>query len=139
VVESRRRLRQELGELPQSDVERLARQHGRDHVMEPYAHVLFAHSGDAMPIDVDRVRDADVLVHDATFLEPGDRRQDIHASAREVFALAHAARVRTLVLNHLSIRYERAAALGTLRDQLSASGFTGECWLLDESTFVNLR
>jgi ribonuclease Z len=139
VLESRRRLKPAFASVPQSDVERLARQHGREHVMESYTHVLFAHSGDAMPVDAALVRHADVLVHDATFLEPTDRREPIHASAREVFELARAADVRSLILNHLSIRYERSVALPTLRTQLAASGFAGNCWLLDESAFVNLR
>lgn len=139
VLESRRRLKREFADLPQGEVERLARQHGRDHVMGEHAHVVFAHSGDAMPIDAALVADADILVHDATFLEPGDRRAPIHASAREVFDLARAANVRTLILNHLSIRYERPTAIATLRTQLAASGFAGDAWLLDESTFVNLR
>ena len=139
VVEARRRLRPEFASMPQREVERVARQHGREHVMEDYSHVIFAHSGDAMPVDAALVRGADVLVHDATFLEPGDRRAPIHASSREVFDLARQAAVRTLVLHHLSIRYERRAALATLREQLGASGFEGDCWLLDESTFLNLR
>jgi ribonuclease Z len=139
VTESRRRLAPAFAHLPQAEVERVARERGRDAVMEQYAHVVFAHSGDAMPIDADLVREADVLVHDATFLEPGDRREPIHASSREVFALAHGASVRNLVLNHLSIRYDRDAALARLRLQLTESGFAGACWLLDESRFVNLR
>jgi ribonuclease Z len=139
VLESRRRLKPEFTAVPQSEVERVARRHGRDHVMEPFAHVVFAHSGDAMPVDVELIRDADVLVHDATFLEPGDRREPIHASSREVFALAQQAGVRTLILNHLSIRYERPTAIERLREQAAASGFAGNCWLLDESAFVNLR
>ena len=139
VVESRRRLKQEYASLSQSEIERVARQSGRDTVMEDYSHIVLAHSGDAMPVDVTLVQNADVLVHDATFLEPSDRRENIHASAREVFALARAARVRTLILNHLSIRYDRETAIATLRDQLVASGFSGDAWLLDESAFVNLR
>jgi ribonuclease Z len=139
VVESRRRLHPEHSRLPQQEVERLARRHGRDAVMEPYSHVVFAHSGDAMPIDRGLVDHADLLVHDATFLSPSDRREPIHAASDEVFALAHDASVRALVLNHLSIRYDRAAAYDTLRKQRAASGFAGECWLLDEAEFVNLR
>jgi ribonuclease Z len=139
VIESRRHLKAEFASLPQSDVERLARQHGRDHVMEPFTHVLFAHSGDAMPIDAGLIRDADLLVHDATFLEPGDRREPIHASSREVFELARAANVRSLILHHLSIRYDRATALARLAEQLTDSGYAGGCWLLDEAAFVNLR
>jgi ribonuclease Z len=139
VLEERRRLKPEFASLSQQDVEQLARRRGREHVMETFAHVVFAHSGDAMPVDAALVERADVLIHDATFLEPGDRRGPIHASSREVFELAKAAHVKTLVLNHLSIRYERVSALATLREQLAASGFTGDAWLLDESSFVNLR
>jgi ribonuclease Z len=139
VLESRRRLKPEFAAWPSPEVEQLARRRGRDTMMEEYSHVVFAHSGDAMPLDIALVRDADLLVHDATFLEPGDRRQPIHASAREVFALAAAANVRALVLNHLSIRYARGAAVAALRALLGASGFAGACWLLDESSFVNLQ
>ena len=139
VIESRRRLKSEYAHLSTQDVERMARQHGRDQVMEHYRHVIFAHSGDAMPIDGALIENADVLVHDATFLAAADRREPIHAASDEVFALAHAARVGALVLNHLSIRYERPAAYETLRRQLVASGFPGECWLLDEFEFINLR
>jgi len=139
VLETRRRLKPEHAHLSQREVERLSRARGRDHVMEEYTHVVFAHSGDAMPIDAVLVDQADLLVHDATFLSAADRRAPVHASSEEVFALARDAGVRTLLLNHLSIRYDRRTAYDTLREQLTASGFAGECWLLDEAQFINLR
>jgi ribonuclease Z len=139
VVERRRRLKREHVHLAAAEVERLARQHGRDWVMEEFAHVTFAHSGDAMPVDAALVEGADVRVHDATFLSAAERRVPIHATSEEVFDLARRTRVRTLVLTHLSIRYARPMALDTLRAQRHASGFDGACWLLDEGTFVDLR
>jgi ribonuclease BN (tRNA processing enzyme) len=92
-----------------------------------------------MPLPADVVRGADLLVHDATFLEPGDRRWDIHASSAEVLALARDAGVRCLVMHHLSIRYERNDAIPALRAQVVSSGFEGDCWLLDDGRFVPLR
>lgn len=139
VVESRRRLKAEHAARPQAEIERLARQHGREYVMEEAPHVVFAHSGDAMPIDAALARSADLLVHDATFLSPVERRELIHATSEEVFAVAREAGVRTLVLNHLSIRYDRAEARVRLSEQLTRSGFGGDCWWLDEGTFINLR
>lgn len=139
VLETRRRLKREFADLPQAEIERAAREHGRQHLMEEFAHVVFAHSGDAMPLDASLIRDADLLVHDATFLEPADRREPVHASSREVFELARDAQVGTLILNHLSIRYERPLVLDRLREQLAGSGYAGNCWLLDEGEFVNLR
>ena len=46
--------------------------------------------------------------------------------------------MKTLILYHLSIRYDRATALPKLRAQLTASGFTGDCWLLDEGALLEI-
>ena len=77
---------------------------------------------------------ADLLVHDATFLNEPDRREPIHATTEEALDVGKRANVKTLVLYHLSIRYDRATAIPALRAQVAASGFTGDCWLLDEET-----
>jgi ribonuclease Z len=138
VIETRRHLRPEFAQLAQNDIRLLVHERGRNAVMEEEQHIVFAHSGDSMPLPTDVVRRADLLVHDATFLEPGDRRWDIHASSLEVLALAREADVRCLVLHHLSIRYERHQALPRLREQLAASGFAGECWLLDDGRLIHL-
>ena len=139
VVETRKRLKAEFASLPQADIEAAAKQGTRNDLVEDVAHVLFAHSGDAMPIDPALVMNADLLVHDATFLNEPDRREPIHATTEEALDVAKRAGVKTLVLYHLSIRYDRATALPSLRAQVAASGFTGECWLLDEDQWIALR
>lgn len=139
VVEARKRLKPEFATLTQSDIEAAARGGTRDAMLEDIRHVLFAHSGDAMPIDPALAANADVLVHDATFLSEPDRREPIHATTEEALDVARRAGVKTLVLYHLSIRYDRATALPTLRAQVASSGFMGDCWLLDEGDFVALR
>ena len=138
VVETRRRLKPEFAALTQAEVEASARQGRRDELLEEIAHITFAHSGDAMPINPALVAGADLLVHDATFLNEPDRREPIHATTEEALEVARAADVKTLVLYHLSIRYERATALPTLRAQVAASGFKGECLLLDEGEFIEI-
>ncbi len=139
VIEIRHRLRAEFADLPQAEIRVRVAREGRAALMEEHRHVIFAHSGDSMPLPADLVRGADLLVHDATFLEPGDRRWDIHASSAEVLALARDADVRCLVMHHLSIRYERNDAIPALRAQVAASGFRGDCWLLDDSRLIPLR
>jgi ribonuclease Z len=139
VLERRRRLKPEHASLPPRELEHLTRTRGRDAVMDQVQHVLFAHSGDAMPIDPAVVRDADLLVHDATFLGADERREPIHATAEEVFVVAREARVRALVINHLSVRYEREPALARIREQRLGSGFTGDTWLLDEAEFIRIQ
>ncbi|MGH9383394.1 MAG: MBL fold metallo-hydrolase [Vicinamibacterales bacterium] len=139
VVETRRRLRAEFAHLSQGELETLALRGQREEMLEDIRHVVFAHSGDAMPIDPNDVRGADLLVHDATFLEGGDRREPIHATTEEAFDVACAGGVKKLLLYHLSVRYDRTAAVMMLRRQLAKSGFDGECWWLDEDAFVDLR
>jgi ribonuclease BN (tRNA processing enzyme) len=92
-----------------------------------------------MPIDASLAVNADVLVHDATFLNEPDRREPIHATTEEALDVARRANAKTLVLYHLSIRYDRATALPTLRAQVASSGFTGDCWLLDEEDFIEIK
>jgi len=138
VIEARKRLRPEFSSLSQADIEAAARQGTRDAMLEDVAHVVFAHSGDAMPIDPALVTHADILVHDATFLHEPDRREPIHATTEEALEVARQAAVKTVVLYHLSIRYDRATALPALRAQVASSGFTGDCYLLDEADFIEL-
>jgi len=138
VVETRKRLKAEFAALPQADIEAAARQGTRNDLLEEARHVIFAHSGDAMPIDPSLVTNADVLIHDATFLSEPDRREPIHATTEEAIDVGRRANVKTLVLYHLSIRYDRATALPTLRAQVASSGFTGDCWLLDEGDFIEI-
>jgi len=138
VVETRKRLKAEFASMPQAEIEAAARQGTRDALLEDAAHVVFAHSGDAMPIDPALVADADLLIHDATFLNEPDRREPIHATTEEALDVGKRANVKTLVLYHLSIRYDRATAIPALRAQVAASGFMGDCWLLDENDFIQI-
>jgi ribonuclease Z len=138
VVEARRRLKAEFASLPQAEIEAAARSGSRDTLLEDVPHILFVHSGDAMPIDPALAANADLLVHDATFLDEADRREPIHATTEEALDVARRANVKTLALYHLSIRYDRTTAMPALRAQLASSGFMGDCWLLDEGDFIRI-
>jgi len=67
-------------------------------------------SGDTRPCAalVEAAKDADLLVHEATFSDDEQERalETKHSSGREAGRVAHEARVRRLVLTHVSSRYD---------------------------------
>ena len=105
LMEERKRLRPEYAALGEREIAELARRVPRDQLTEVYEKILLAYSGDSMPLEPDTVRGAEVLMHEATFLEPDDRETPTHATLEEALRVAVAAGVRALGLFHVSSRY----------------------------------
>lgn len=105
VMEERQRLRARYAHLPQDEIAALARTVPRDELSECYQKILLAYSGDSGPLEPDTVREAEVLMHEATFLHPDDREARGHATVEEALRVATEAGARALVLFHVSSRY----------------------------------
>ncbi|MFB6132142.1 MAG: ribonuclease Z [Halanaeroarchaeum sp.] len=84
------------------------------------------YTGDTRPTEsvVEAARDADLLIHDATFAESASQRarETGHSTAGEAGDVAERAGVDRLVLTHISSRY--AGDTGTLKSNAEAA-FTG--------------
>jgi len=120
------RLAAELGVMPGPDFGRLQRGEtvagvAPEQVMGPTSlGRKIVLSGDTTPCEALQLaaHEADVLVHEATFMhDESDRaRQTSHSTARQAAELARDAEVRMLALTHVSSRY----AGGELRDEARA-------------------
>ena len=67
------------------------------------------YSGDTKPCEnlVELAKDADLLIHDATFLEEDEDVQKYHSSVKDAAKIAKKANVKRLILTHISRRYQK--------------------------------
>ena len=107
LFERRRRLRPDLAGLAQEEIARVAREKGSEAVTEEYEQILLAYCGDSAPVNPDLVRGAEVLMHEATFIDPADRGNEVHSTVAEALDVAAEADAKSLVLMHISTRYPK--------------------------------
>lgn len=122
IVEVRDRLKPEFSALSQPEIVQIVRDKGRAHLTENYSKNLLVYSGDSMPLPADEARDAELLIHEATFLDDGEREHDIHATVGEALRTATDAGAHRLLLFHLSTRYTRKAVREAIRKSVVEMG-----------------
>ncbi|HEX7122583.1 MAG TPA: MBL fold metallo-hydrolase, partial [Gemmatimonadaceae bacterium] len=138
VVERRKRLTSAARALPAAELQSRLRRGEKAGLEEPYTHTLLAHTGDSLAQGHPLFWDADVLVHDCTFLDAGDRDEPTHAALPEVLEVATASRVRALVLHHVSQRYDRASLAVRIRASVTEPALERGVWLWDEAHITRL-
>lgn len=128
----RRRLKHEYAILDAAEIARLIRQEPRGTWEEEVFECELAYSGDTLRPEPDFFAGAHVLIHEASFVLPGDAdpAKGLHADLQSVVAAARDAGVRNLILFHMSRRYEDDSALDDVRSVIQQSGFGGPVVLI---------
>ena len=107
IVETRRRLKAEYSMLSQEEIRERARANpdvARD-LSEDYEATLATFGGDGLPLDPDTVHGSELLLHEATILDPAERKHQLHSTLDEAVQVAAKARPKALVVYHVSGRY----------------------------------
>ncbi len=107
IVEARSRLRPEFAALGQAEINQAIWTHGKGKVVEPFEQIIFTYGGDSRPLPVGAITESLFLCHECTYLKREDDERNFHQHSilDEVLDVAEAARVKTLLLFHLSLRY----------------------------------
>jgi ribonuclease Z len=132
IVETRRRLKLEFASLSQDEIRRLATTApgGNANLSEEYTAILAAFGGDGVALNPDDVRGAELLLHEATLLDAGERKNQLHATLNEAVQTAVAAQVKELVLYHVSGRYRTSEVLAEAKRSIAQHGATFRVWCL---------
>lgn len=121
----KQKVRPELRELPQAELDALRLQVGREGITSPVDEKWITVGGDGSPLSIDEIRGTKLLLHEATFLNEGDYDEDaagedighVHSTVAGVLQLAQDAGVENIVLYHISTRYTD----GEIRDAIRAA------------------
>ncbi len=120
ILEGRSRLRPEFAGRPQHEINQAIWSQGKDHVVERFEQIIFTYGGDSRPINPEAVADSLFLCHECTYLQREDDERNFHQHSilDEVLETAAAARVKTLLLFHLSLRYSQEEVRSVLNQTL---------------------
>lgn len=143
VVESRRRLQSEWAHLSETDLREKAKKgpDAIDEVMEFFEATRIAFGGDGLALRPEDVKNAEILLHEATILDAADRKHQLHSTLDEAMESAVAAGVKNLVLIHVSGRYRWDEVLSVARESAQRRGaeFSLYCLWRDKLREIRLE
>lgn len=141
IVETRRRLKAEFSHLTQDEIRERAQRSGGAAVrelMEDYEAILATFGGDGLPLSVEEIRGCELLVHEATILEAGERKHQLHSTLDEAIEVAARGDVKTLVLHHVSGRYRLADIKKAAHDSMARHAVKFPVWCLWRDRLLEL-
>ncbi len=109
VLEVKHKLKAEFQELSGTAIKALRQARGNAYITEEKRRSLLTYTGDTPVRDYDLWSGANILIHEATFLEAPEkkRRGSVHSVLEEVIAMVAQSQVQQLILGHFSTRYHQ--------------------------------
>lgn len=133
IVETRRRLKPEYASLAQAEIRARAQAGGvggAGGLMEEYEATLVVFSGDTLPLDPALLQGTELLLHEATIIEVGERKHQWHSTLEEAVQVAAQIRPRALVLYHISGRYQTAQVAAAIEQSALRHQIDFPIWCL---------
>lgn len=133
----KQKVRPAYRDLPQSELDALRAQLGRQGITAPVDEKWITVGGDGLPLSIDEIRGTKLLIHEATFLsaddydaeEAGEDVGHIHSTVAQVLQLAQAASIPHVVLYHISTRYTDAEIKNATRSLAAEMELDARVWV----------
>lgn len=120
VFESRRKLKAEFQGLAEKEIKEIVQTKGREFLTQEIKRNVISYSGDTPVDDYGKWDKSEILIHEATFLQPEndaaiESKGNKHSRIDEVFKMVSEIEVGKLVLSHFSSRYSKEAIQASIR------------------------
>lgn len=141
IVETRRRLKPEYSGLSQDEIRDRVRSGGPEvarSLSEEYMATLVAFGGDGLALNPHDVRDCELLVHEATILDPAERKHQLHATLDEAVGVAAEVQPKALLLYHISGRYRTGDINRATQESARRYGTNFPIWCLYRDRLWNI-
>lgn len=141
------KVRPELRALPQSELDAIRLQVGREGITAPVDEKWVTVSGDSSLLSPGEVGDTKLLIHEATFLREGDYDEEdasddighVHSTVEGVLQLAKECEIKNLVLYHISTRYTDAEIRSVIYETAKDLNLQTQVWaVLPRRVYWNL-
>ncbi len=120
VIEQKNKLRPEYATLSQEELKALIAERGREALTSTVETTLLTYSGDTPVDDPHRWDHTRILIHEATFIGPGEHKEggnnrNLHSRLEEVLWMVSQLHIEKLILGHFSSRYHTAEIDDSIR------------------------
>jgi ribonuclease Z len=141
LTEKRHRLKPEFAHLSKEEIATIARRDGREAVAalsETYYAKVLLFGGDSLPLNINEIENAEILLHEATLLNDSERTGQMHSTLEEAVRTAAAAHVQALVLYHISGRYRAAEIKKAVLAARKKYHFFSPTWVLHHNRLLSV-
>lgn len=110
IVESKSKLKDELKQLKPNEIKEILSNNSKDSTHYTVEKTLLYYSGDCPVENYEEWKDAEILIHEATFIDTANSKEVIkhgnqHSNLEDVISMVSKSSIKTLILGHFSSRY----------------------------------
>lgn len=109
ILEVKRKLKPALKKLSGLEIKALREEKGNEFITQEQRKSILTYTGDTPVRDYDLWSKANILIHEATFLEAPEKNKHgrVHSVLEEVIDMVAQSQVQQLILGHFSMRYSK--------------------------------